>query len=168
MKNNKKEIKNISHKKKQFCTFFISTHLYGIDILDVKEIIDEVTITKIYHAPKEILGFVNIRGHVYLVLDLRVMLNFNSKIIDETSRVLLFNKRVGESFGVMVDQIGHMVEVNENLIEYRLNDENISPSAKNPAKSDLEIGACKLDDSLMIILDAGKFLEVVDLKPKNK
>ena len=162
MKQKKQQDKGLFSKKHQFTTFEISDHLFGINILDVKEIIDEVTLTKIYHAPDEILGFVNIRGQVYLVLDLRVLLNFEKKNIDESSRVLIFTPKVGEFFGVMVDRIGHMEEVDERLIEYRQLDEARTKSDKNYQKSDLEIGTCKLMNRLMIILDAIKLLEAVD------
>jgi chemotaxis signal transduction protein len=158
------EKKKMPESKRQFCSFQMAGHFFGVDILDVKEIIDEVILTKIHHAPPEMLGFVNIRGHVHLVLDLRLLLNFSTKSIDESSRVLLFHPNVGESFGVMVDQIGHMIEVEESLIEYRVTEENISGIARDFRKSELEKGVCKLKDRLLIILDASKFLNAVDLK----
>lgn len=76
----------------------------------------------------------------------------------------MFHPNVGESFGVMVDQIGHMIEVEESLIEYRVTEENISGIARDFRKSELEKGVCKLKDRLLIILDASKFLNAVDLK----
>jgi len=162
MSQNQEQPAGLPRQKRQFCTFYIGDDLYGIDILDVKEIIDEVKLTQIHHAANEILGLMNIRGQVYLVLDLRLLLNFQKKDIDEMSRVLLFHSKVGESFGVMVDQIGHMVEVHENLIEYRVPDDKSLPgSEKN--KSDLEVGACKLKNQLLIILDASKFLNAVSI-----
>jgi len=148
--------------KKQFCTFYISNRLFGVNILYVREIIDEIRLTPIYHAPDSILGFINIRGQVHLILDLRLILNFEKKAIDETSRVLLFNSSVGESFGVLVDQIGHMVEVDEKQIEYRITEE--TPIVKNyrTAMSVLETGVCKLQNSLMTILNAELFLNTVN------
>jgi chemotaxis signal transduction protein len=156
--------KKIPVTKRQFCTFQLAGHYFGVDILDVKEIIDEVTLTRIHHAPPEIMGFVNIRGHVHLVLDLRLLLNFSSKEIDDASRVLLFHPRVGESFGVMVDQIGHMVEVQDSLIEYRLSDDNVSGMGRDFRKANLEKGVCKLKEKLLIILDASTFLNAVEFK----
>jgi len=164
MKSIVSEKKKLPETKRQFCSFQLADHSFGVDILDVKEIIDEVTLTKIHHAPPEMLGFVNIRGHVHLVLDLRLLLNFPSKPIDESSRVLLFHPNVGESFGVMVDQIGHMIEVEDSMIEYRIADENVSGIAREFRKTELEKGVCKLTNKLLIILDATKFLSAVELK----
>ena len=152
---NKKTFRN-DHKR-QFCTFHLANRFFGIDILDVKEIIDEITVTKIHHAPDEMFGFINVRGHVYLILDLRLILNFAKKEIDKTNRVLLFTQRVGESFGILIDRIDHMVEVFENQIEYRVHDKKSDIADIDENLSKLAIGTCKLE-KLMIILDSTRFL----------
>jgi len=155
---------HISHqaeKMRQFCTFRIDRHLFGVDILDVKEIIDEIFITKIHHSQDEILGFINVRGHVHLVLDLRRLLNFEIKEIDEASRIILFTSKVGESFGILVDLIEQMIEVNEKQIEFHKQDENTIMGVDQKRFNMLELGACKLEQGLVIILEAKKFLEVI-------
>ena len=55
----------------RYCTFRLSGRLYGVDIEDVKEINTEVNFTPIFHASREIKGYINIRGQIYLLLDLR-------------------------------------------------------------------------------------------------
>ena len=57
-----------------FCSFRVEGKLYGVDILDVKEVTTEMMYTRIAHAPDEVLGLVNIRGHIHLALDLRRLL----------------------------------------------------------------------------------------------
>ena len=116
MSSDKNEKIRIIEKKIQFCSFYIADHLFGVNILDVKEIKDEVSITNVFHAPKEIKGFINIRGNVHLVLDIRLMLGFNEKEIDDLSRVVLFKQNIGPSFGILVDSISDMVVANENNI----------------------------------------------------
>ena len=147
--------------KRQFCTFRIGRHYFGIDILDVKEIVDNISLTKIHHAPEEILGFINIRGHVHLVIDLRQLLSFEKKEIDEFSRIILFTSDVGESFGVLIDQIGHMVEVEEKSIEYKNHEDNQSELSKKRLNA-LETAACKLEDKLLIILDARQLFQIIE------
>jgi len=144
--------------KRQFCSFHIADHLFGVDILDVKEIKDDISLTIVHHAPKEVRGFVNIRGHVYLVLDLRLLLDFECGEVDEMSRVVLFKQSVGESFGILVDRIGDMVEVDEGRIEDYRPDESGSSAEISRRKADLTMGICKLEEELLIILNAEKFL----------
>ena len=61
-----------------FCTFRLDGHLYGVDVLDVKEVTTATTATPISHAPDEVMGLVNIRGQIYLALDLRRLLGWAS------------------------------------------------------------------------------------------
>ncbi|MBF0525581.1 MAG: hypothetical protein HQK56_10850, partial [Deltaproteobacteria bacterium] len=47
-----------TERKRQFCSFWLSGRLFGVDILDVKEINSEITFTPIFHASKEVKGYV--------------------------------------------------------------------------------------------------------------
>ena len=61
----------------RFCTFRLSDRLYGVNINDVKEINTEISYTPIFHATEEIKGYINIRGQIYLLLDLRKIFGFS-------------------------------------------------------------------------------------------
>ena len=151
---------NTHNRKRRFCTFNIADHLFGVDILDVKEIKDEFIFTRIYHAPDEVKGFVNIRGHVYLVLDLRYILGFSKKDLNELSRVLLFKESVGVSFGILVDQIRDMVTVDHVKIESYSKDQQ-SKIKTDHNQSELIQGICKLDQNLLLILNSRKLLDSI-------
>jgi purine-binding chemotaxis protein CheW len=62
---------------RRYCSFYLSERLFGVDIKTVKEISSDFHVTRIYHAPKEINGYVNIRGQLFLVLDLKRLLGMN-------------------------------------------------------------------------------------------
>ena len=115
------EREGVETEKRQFCTFWISGRHFGVDILDVKEINSEVGFTPIFHAPKEVKGYVNIRGEIYLILDLGLILGFQSTEVDEPSRTVLFDSGAGEAFGVLVDSISDIVTVDVEQIENRPN-----------------------------------------------
>jgi two-component system chemotaxis sensor kinase CheA len=141
---------------RQFCTFWIGKHHYGVDILNVKEINSGITLTTIFHSPKEIRGYVNIRGHINLVIDLRVILGFERKEIDEMSRVVLLKDNVGDSFGFLVDNIGDVISIDEAEIEDQHKDQD-SFHEKIETKAlekDLIEGICKLETNLLVLLDA--------------
>ncbi len=151
-----------SGKIKQFCTFRIAGRRYGVDILDVKEVNQEAAFTKIYHAPKEVMGYVNIRGRIHLILNLRRILGIRSAQVDEKSRLVLFKPSVGESFGVLVDAISDVVETDENLIESgSIVNEELGSDERNETV-DLIAGVCRLKDSLLLIINARNLLRIVD------
>ncbi|MDH4199502.1 MAG: chemotaxis protein CheW, partial [Spirochaetia bacterium] len=55
--------------ERQFLTFQIGPEEYGINILNVKEIIGFSSLTKIPLVPEYILGVMNVRGNVVPVID---------------------------------------------------------------------------------------------------
>src|SRR3954449_5061289 len=103
--------------QRMFCTFRVNDRLFGVDILDVKEVTAETTCTRVAHAPGEVLGLVNIRGHIYLALDLRRLLGLPATSVTDESRLVLFKPSVGSAFGVVVDQIGEIQAVDSDHIE---------------------------------------------------
>ncbi len=61
----------------KICSFRLSDRLFGVNILDVKEVNSDIEITPIYHARDSIRGYMNIRGQIHLVVDLRTEFGFS-------------------------------------------------------------------------------------------
>jgi len=147
--------------KQQFCTFQLAERLYGINILDVKEITTEVNITPVFHAPGGVKGYVNIRGQVHLVLDLKLLLGFSAMEITDQSRIVLLKSKVGESFGVLVEEIRDVVDVDLSLIKDRRARQGGTPhegQERRQQGSNLIAGVCKLEESLLVVLKANRIL----------
>jgi len=147
---------------RRFCTFRLIDRLYGVPIRDVKEINLETNFTPIFHAPKEVKGYINIRGQIYLLLDLRLILGFPAKEINAASRVVLFMPELGDPCGVLVDSIDDVVTVDENRIENRRRENRNTPDILERRKVDVGEGVCKLKDELLVILNSEKLVHVID------
>ena len=152
----------------RLCTFRVSGRLYGVDIRDVKEINTEVRYTPIFHATQEIKGYINIRGQIYLLLDLRRIFNFKEKEADENSRVVLFMSEIGDLCGILVDSIDDVVTVDEELIENRRKSDRDAPENQERRGADVGEGVCKLDDELLIVLSARKLVQLVTTMQSRK
>ncbi|MGE4298827.1 MAG: chemotaxis protein CheW [Desulfovibrionaceae bacterium] len=156
-----------SGKKKLFCTFWLAGRLYGVDILDVKEVNPEISFTTVHHAPSEVSGFVNIRGQIHLILDLRRILGFTEGDRGERSRLVLFKPTVAESFGILVDRISDVVEVDEDRIESGHLAEDAGGDPKGDS-SGIISGVCRLEDSLLLIINARDLLKTLDKTPTTR
>ena len=153
----------------QFCTFWLSGQLFGVDILDVREINADFSCTPIFHAPKEIRGYVNIRGQIYLALDISLMLGFEACTSIENKQLVIFKHSVGEPFGILVDKIGDVVTVSSDQIEEKkLENEAHSGEDQRILSHELIRGVCKLKDMLLILLKANSFLESVGKQETDK
>jgi len=147
----------MKEKKIQFCTFTVGAHLFGVDIHDVREIKDDFSITPVHHAPKEIKGLTNIRGQVYLALNLRVILQIRDIKEKSENRLILFKSKIGQDlFGILVDSHKGVVHVPETIIEYHQYDQSI-PSEMTMKRS-ITVGVCKLQSKLLTILNAKNLL----------
>lgn len=148
----------------RFCTFSLAGRLCGVEILDVKEVNTENRFTEVYHAPPEVKGFVNIRGGIHLILDLKRILGFDDNGNDEPGRLVLFKPKVGESFGVFVDSIEEVIEVDESLIETGNYLDRESGSEERTSESSIISGVCRLDEALLLVINASRLLRVVERK----
>ncbi len=55
----------------QFTTFLLRDELFGVDALQVQEILPYQEITSVPLAPEYVKGLINLRGQIVTVLDLR-------------------------------------------------------------------------------------------------
>ena len=148
--------------RRQFCTFRIDNRLYGIDILDVKEINPVPRVVHIYHAPPEVTGFINVRGQIYLLLDLRLMLGCEGSPRNGSEKIILFKTKVGEHFGILVDTIEDMVSVTENEIEQQFEDNHEFSDADDLKGGALAEGVCSLEKELLVVIKAIRLLPMID------
>jgi len=143
-----------------FCTFRLGDQLFGVDIADVKEVHTETSITRIHHAPAQVLGCVNLRSQIYLVLDIRQLLGMAPADLGPNSRLLIFKARVGDALAGLVDEIGDMVAVEPEGIEpWRPGERN---SDEHWPVGELIGGIAQLEEELLLILQANQFLQIVE------
>ena len=148
-------------QQRQFCTFRIHGRLYGIDIQDVKEINPGVDFTPIFHAPESVKGYINIRGQIYLLLNLRRILGFEDQAMDKDNRVVLFKQTVGEFFGIQVDHIADIMTVEAGQIENRRKQDQVLSEGDERRGADIADGICRLKQELLVIINARNLLNTI-------
>ena len=152
----------------QMCTFRMANRLFGVDILDVKEVNENTNITPIYHAPSEICGYINIRGQILLVVNLRETFGFDQGKKNNRSggKVVVFKHSVDEPFGILVDEVCDVISVEQSRIVDRRASSNVSQEVKEMrrSKDGVVVGVCPLDRELLLVLNARHILA----KPEKK
>jgi purine-binding chemotaxis protein CheW len=147
--------------RRMFCTFRVDGRLFGVDILDVKEVTAEAGLTRVAHAPDEVLGLVNIRGHIYLALDLHRLLGLPATVVTGDSRLVLFKPAVGHAFGVMVDAIADIQTVDAGRAE-SFTRADPEAAAVGAGRADLIDSVYELDGELLVVLNPRRFLAVIE------
>ncbi len=147
-----------------YCTFRSGGRLFGVSILDVREVTTEIACTPIAHAPAEVAGYVNIRGHIHLALDLRRMLGLAGQTDSIARHLMLFKSSVGPAFGVLVDEIGDIVTVEASQTE-ALGSRERGAAVDDQAEFVVQI--CKLPNELLAVLEPRRFLPFVEKAMPN-
>jgi purine-binding chemotaxis protein CheW len=92
----------------KYMTFQLAEEVFGLQILDVREIIGLLQITRVASAPDNIRGVVNLRGRVIPVVDLRVQFGMPScETTEQTVIIIVQCQRSGQSLtlGLLVDRV---------------------------------------------------------------
>jgi purine-binding chemotaxis protein CheW len=158
------DIDSASNTTLQMCTFRMANRLFGVNILDVKEVNENTNVTPIYHAPPDICGYINIRGQILLVVNLRETFGFDHKHkvgAGTTGKVVVFKHSVDEPFGILVDEVCDVVSVEQNRIVDRRAGENVTDAAIKEfrrAKDGIVMGVCPLERELLLVLNARHIL----------
>ncbi len=100
----------------QVVGFILYRELYGIDILDVEEIIKPVDYTYVPNTKPFVMGVINLRGKVIPVVDLRKRFGFVAKPINADSRIIIIAHNE-YNVGFLVDKIEKVYYVEKKSIE---------------------------------------------------
>jgi purine-binding chemotaxis protein CheW len=138
--------------RKQFCTFRLGEFFFGIDILQVQEIIRRLSFTRIPLAPTMIEGLVNLRGQIVTAIDLRLRLELPPRSADKSPTHVVINTADGAT-SLMVDEIGDMMELSDDTFE-------LPPDTIQGIARELITGVYKLEHGLLLILDTTKVVQL--------
>ncbi len=132
----------------QFCTFYLEKLLFGIELRGVQEVIRYVEMTPVPLAPEAVSGLINLRGQIVTAIDLRRRLELEPRPDGSFPSNVVARSEDG-SVSLLVDEIGDVVEVNEETFEP-------PPETLRGTIREVLIGVHKLEGRLMHVLDADK------------
>jgi len=167
------EIDSAQNSIMQMCTFRMANRLFGVNILDVKEVNENTNVTPIYHAPPDICGYINIRGQILLVVNLRETFGFDhghKANVGTGGKVVVFKPTVDEPFGILVDEVCDVVSVEQNrIVDRRAGETNSSDATRElrRAKEGIVFGVCPLEKELLLVLNARYILGRQSGKPSE-
>jgi purine-binding chemotaxis protein CheW len=148
-------------EKLSLVSFKISDELYGIDIMDVREIIHLVEITPIPNSPDFVDGVINLRGEIIPIVDLGKRFKFKPKSFNEEEQLLrgIIIINVNDLvIGVIIDQVNRVLNIYESQIQP-------PPQMVSGVGSEYVQGVVRLDekDNLLIIINIKKLFSKNEL-----
>lgn len=143
----------------QYLTFRLSGESYGLPILQVREIIGLMQITKVPRTPEFVRGVINLRGKVIPVVDLRR--KFEMEAADDTKQtcVIVVEVHQGETtlpMGVIVDEVSEVVDVAADQVDP-------TPPLGHDVETDFILGIGKVEGKVVMLLDINEVLSANEL-----
>ncbi|HLU28522.1 MAG TPA: chemotaxis protein CheW, partial [Glycomyces sp.] len=94
----------------QLVSFVIAGEEFGIDILQVQEIIRPMPITRVPDAPPFVEGVINLRGRIVPIVDARKRFGLPTRAMTADSRIVVV--QVGtQTVGFVMDAVREVIRV---------------------------------------------------------
>jgi purine-binding chemotaxis protein CheW len=106
--------------KKQLVTFHLGEELYGVNIMDVKEIVRVQAIRAIPNAPTYVEGIFNLRSEIIPIISLHKRFHLRKMVTSEEDELLSGFVIVdidGMKLGIVIDRISRVVTVENDEIQ---------------------------------------------------
>ena len=103
----------------QLVTFQLAEELYGIDIMDVKEIVRVEGIRAIPNAPSYVEGIINLRSEIIPIINLHKRFHLKRAIQSEDDELLsgfIIINIDGMKLGVIIDRVSRVVTIEQEEI----------------------------------------------------
>lgn len=136
--------------QKTYCTFKLGELFFGVEVLDVQEVIREQWMTTVPLSSPEIRGLMNLRGQIVTAIDLRKRLQLPDHERQATMNVVVRGPEGAVS--LLVDEIGDVLELSEQQFEP-------PPETLEGIPRELIGGAYKLDNQLLLVLNTDRVLD---------
>lgn len=131
---------------------------YGVSICQVQEIRRTLPVTKVPDLPRFVEGFINLRGAVLPLIDLKTRFDFGQTSLNETTRLIIITVS-GRNCAVLVDDVEEILKLNEENINDPPDIMGISP--------EFLLGVASFSDRMVLLLDFDRILSK-DEKAKLK
>jgi len=138
----------------QWVTFNLGDEKYGINVMQVQEVLRVSEIAPVPGAASYVLGILNLRGNVVTVIDTRARFGMISKELEDAARILIIESG-DQVVGILVDCVSEVVYLRDSDVE-------ATPNVGNEENSRFIQGVSNRDDELLILVDLNKLLNDED------
>lgn len=134
----------------QWVTFQLEEETYGINVMQVREVLRYTEIAPVPGSPDYVLGIINLRGNVVTVIDTRSRFGLMSGETTDNTRIIVIESE-RQVIGILVDSVAEVVYLRSSEID-------TTPSVGTDESSKFIQGVSNRDGKLLILVDLNKLL----------
>ncbi|WP_018693197.1 chemotaxis protein CheW [Algicola sagamiensis] len=134
----------------QWVTFRLDDETYGVNVMQVQEVLRYTEIAPVPGAPDYVLGIINLRGNVVTVIDTRLRFGLAPAEISDNTRIVIIEAEK-QVVGILVDSVAEVVYLKSSEI-------NSAPNVGTEESAKFIQGVCNRSGELLILVDLNKLL----------
>ena len=134
----------------QWVTFRLGEETYGINVMQVQEVLRYTEIAPVPGAPEYVIGIINLRGNVVTVIDTRSRFGLEPVEITDNSRIVIIEAEK-QVVGILVDSVAEVVYLKTSEIDS-------APNIGTDESAKFIQGVSNRDGELLILVDLNKLL----------
>jgi purine-binding chemotaxis protein CheW len=137
-------------------TFRVGDQWFGVDVMDVQEVIGQLRIARVPLAAPGIAGFLNLRGQIVTAIDVQRRLEISRSTSESSMNVVV--RDGDELFALVVDEVGDVVAVSSGTLDP-------APASLGGAWARVCTGVVRMDQGLLAIVDVTRLLDEQNTRP---
>jgi purine-binding chemotaxis protein CheW len=134
----------------QWVTYKLEEETYGINVMQVQEVLRYTEIAPVPGAPAYVLGIINLRGNVVTVIDTRARFGLASAEVTDNSRIVIIEAEK-QVIGILVDSVAEVVYLRSSEIDS-------APNIGTEESAKFIQGVSNREGELLILVDLNKLL----------
>lgn len=134
----------------QWVTYRLGEETYGINVMQVQEVLRHTEIAPVPGAPEYVLGIINLRGNVVTVIDTRTRFGLEPTDITDNTRIVIIESDE-QVVGILVDSVAEVVYLRSSEIDS-------APNVGTEESAKFIQGVSNRDGELLILVDLNKLL----------
>ncbi len=134
----------------QWVTFRLENETYGINVMQVREVLRYSEIAPVPGAPSYVIGIINLRGNVVTVVDTRERFGLPGTDITDNTRIVILETD-NQVVGILVDAVSEVVYLRQSEIES-------APNVGNDENARYIQGVSHKNDELLILIEIKNLL----------
>lgn len=134
----------------QWVTYRLDEETYGINVMQVQEVLRYTEIAPVPGAPDYVLGIINLRGNVVTVIDTRSRFGLPPTDITDSTRIVIIESDE-QVVGILVDSVAEVVYLRSSEIDS-------APNVGTEESAKFIQGVSNRSGELLILVDLNKLL----------
>lgn len=145
---------------RQYLTFKLDEEIFGVDVTQVREILEYIKITKIPQTPDFMCGVINLRGSVVPVIDMRLKFGMEKIVKTVNTCIVVMEIELDNEkmyLGALVDSVQEVFELEPGEIE-------AAPKIGTRLKTEFIKGMGKRGEKFIILLNIDMVFSTEELE----